>query len=219
VNVWKLALNIGIVAVTIVVIRACLPQPSFIGNQSQPASGQDIVIIPMTGIPPAFLKVLERELEEQHNTDVLMTTAMGKGDDMLLPDKVQYDATYLAGAGREIRARIHREHAFLIVLTNEDINYSESGFRYVFSAHYGDVSVVSLARINDMNFGVVPGIIAVPAMFTKMQERALKLINKAVGYGLYGYEASSDIDSVMYGPIMGPDDLDRVGSWYQQESG
>jgi hypothetical protein len=51
-------------------------------------------------------------------------------------------------------------------------------------------------------------------MFSKMQERALKLINKAIGYGVYGYEASSDINSVMYGPIMGPDDLDRVGSWY-----
>jgi hypothetical protein len=73
-----------------------------------------------------------------------------------------------------------------------------------------------LARITDMNFGVIPGIIAVPVMFRKMQARALKLINKAVGCGVYGYEASSNIDSVMYGPIMGPDDLDRVGIWYQQ---
>jgi predicted Zn-dependent protease len=215
-NAWKVVLNIGIVAVTIVVIRACLPQPSYIGNQAHTAAGETIVIMPMAGIPPAFLKALERELEEQHNTDILVTTAMGKGDEMLMPDQGQYDASYLAGLGLEIAKRIHRENSFLIVLTNEDINYPESGFRYVYSAHYGDISVVSLARINDMNFGVIPGIIAVPAMFSKMQERALKLINKAVGYGVYGYEASSNLDSVMYGPIMGPDDLDRVGTWYQQ---
>jgi hypothetical protein len=47
-----------------------------------------------------------------------------------------------------------------------------------------------------------------------MQERALKILNKAIGYGVYGYEVSSNVDSVMYGPIMEPDDLDYVGDWY-----
>ena len=47
-----------------------------------------------------------------------------------------------------------------------------------------------------------------------MQERALKIINKSIGHGIYNYEASANIESVMYGPIMGPADLDKVGSWY-----
>ena len=213
-NAWKVVLNIGIVVVTVLVIRACLPQPSYIGNQAYSTAGQNIVIIPMVGIPPAFLAALEAKLEEQHDTDILITTAMGKGDEMLLPNQNQYDASYLAGVGLEIGKRINRDNAFLIVLTNEDINYPDSGLRYVYSSHFGEISVVSLARINNLNFGVVPGIIAVPAMFSKMQERALKLINKAIGYGVYGYEASSNMDSVMYSPIMGPEDLDRVGTWY-----
>ena len=213
-NPWKVILNISLVAVAAVVIRACLPEPVHIGNQARAPSGEKIVIIPMAGIPGAFLEALELKLDEQHHTDVLVTTEMGKGDEMLLPDRQQFNANYLAQLGLEIGQRIGRENAYIIVLTNEDINNPDSGLRYVYSSHYGDVSVVSLARINDRNFGVVPGLISVPAMFSKMQERALKLINKAIGYGVYGYEASSDINSVMYGPIMGPDDLDRVGSVY-----
>jgi hypothetical protein len=172
------------------------------------------VIIAMTGIPPDFLIRLKNALAEQHGTDILVTTALGKGDEMLLPGGDQYNASYLAAVGFELAQRMRTESAFIIVLTNEDINTPDSGFRYVYSSHYQGVSAASLARINSMNFGVVPAIFQIPGMLIKMQERALKIINKAIGYGLYGYEISSDVDSVMYGPIMGPDDLDRIGNWY-----
>ena len=199
---------------TIFAIKLFLPEAAHVGNQGHSTADQTIVIIPMSGIPTVFLKSIEQKLEEQHNTNVLVTTAMGKGDEMLISNKDQFNANYLAALGRDIGNRIHRENAFFIVLTNEDINYPDSGFRYVYSAHYEGISVASLARINNMNYGVIPRIIQIPEMFTKMQERTLKILNKAIGYGVYGYEASSNVGSVMYGPIMGPDDLDRVGSWY-----
>ena len=199
---------------TIFAIKIFLPKTAHVGNQGHSTADQTIVIIPMSGIPTIFLKSIEQKLEEQHNTNVLVTTAMGKGDEMLISNKDQFNANYLAALGLDIGNRIHRENAFFIVLTNEDINYPDSGFRYVYSAHYEGISVASLARINNMNYGVIPRIIQIPEMFTKMQERTLKILNKAIGYGVYGYEASSNVGSVMYGPIMGPDDLDRVGNWY-----
>lgn len=199
---------------TIFAIKIFLPKTAHVGNQGHRTADQTIVIIPMSGIPTVFLKSIEHKLEEQHNTNVLVTTAMGKGDEMLISNKDQFNANYLAALGLDIGNRIHRENAFFIVLTNEDINYPDSGFRYVYSAHYEGISVASLARINNMNYGVIPRIIQIPEMFTKMQERTLKILNKAIGYGVYGYEASSNVGSVMYGPIMGPDDLDRVGNWY-----
>lgn len=221
-NTKQIIINLAILGVTIIAINLFLPKTAHIflpktahiGNKHHSAAEQTIVIIPMAGIPIAFLTKLEKKLEKQHKTDVQVTTALGKGDEMLIPNKDQYNANYLAALGLEIGNRIQREGAFFIVLTNEDINYPDSGFRYVYSAHYEGISVASLARINYMNFGVTPRIIQIPEMFTKMQERALKIVNKAIGYGVYGYEASSNIGSVMYGPIMGPDDLDRVGNWY-----
>lgn len=70
---------------------------------------------------------LELKLEAQHDTDILVTTEMGKGDEMLLPDREQFNANYLAQLGLEIAQRIGRENAYIIVLTNEDINNPEQG--------------------------------------------------------------------------------------------
>lgn len=203
-----------LVIVPLVTVKFLFPEQVGLGNKDHDVDGQKIVIVPTAGVPLAFLWSLEETLEAQHETDVLVTTALGKGGEMLLPGGDQLTASYLASVGKEIAERIGREDAFVILLTNEDINYPKSGLRYVYSSHYEGVSVVSLARINVMNLGVVPNLIEVPGMFSIMKKRALKLINKAIGYGYYGYDASSNIDSVMYGPIMGPDDLDRVGSWY-----
>jgi len=168
----------------------------------------------MAGIPTKFLQSLRNTLEEQHKTNVLVTTDMGKDKELLIEGSDQYNSNFLAVIGKNIGKNIRRDGAFLIVLTNEDINYPDSGLRYVYSAHYEGLSVVSLARINPFNFGIDLNLISIPEKFFKMKERALKLINKSIGFGVYGYEASSNIKSVMYGPIMGPADLDKVGAWY-----
>jgi len=211
----KLGIEIFLLIFTILVIRACLPVKSHLGNGEHKILEQKIVIIPMTGMPMLFLQSLEKTLEQQHQADILVTTAMGKGEEMLLKNSDQYDATYLANLGLDIGKRIKRKNAFIIVLTNEDINYSKSGLRYVFSSHYDGVSVISLARVNPINFGANISLIEVPIIQQRTLDRAIKLINKAIGYGLYEYEASSNINNVMYGPIMSLDDLDQVGSWYQ----
>jgi len=213
-NTRKAVVNIAILILTLIAIRACLPQKVNLGNTNHHSAGQKIVIIPTEGIPTLFLHEVERRLEEAHKTDVLITTAMGVGDEMLMPNN-QYNANLLATTGDNIAARIGRKKSFIIVLTNEDINYPNSGLRFVFSAHYdGEISVISLARTDKMTRGVLPSIVQVPILFNKMQDRALKLINKAIGFGVYNYKTSSNFDSVMYGPIMGIDDLDNIGDWY-----
>ena len=133
---------------------------------------------------------------------------------MLLKKSKQYNAGILAAVGLDIRSQIGNNDAYAIFLTNEDINVSDSGYNYVFSAHYENITVISLARTNPLNFGVIPKVIDVPFMFDKMKNRALKLINKSIGYGLYEYEALSNLKSVMYGPVLSLRDLDRVGDWY-----
>ena len=74
-------------------------------------------------------------------------------------------------------------------------------------ANYRGLSVVSTARIDPINYNL-------PKDEKLRDERLMKLINKAIGLQVYKYKVSSDMSSVMYGPIMGVEDLDRVGSWY-----
>lgn len=211
----KIIVSVVIMVITYILIKFLFPEITEIGNQSHTTQDQKLIIMPMSGVPPVFLTALEKQLELQHKVDVLVTTVMGKGDEMLIPGKNQFNSSYLASVGVKVGDGLDRPGAFYIVLTNEDINYVGSGLRFVYSAHYDGISVISLARINEMNFGVIPELIEIPSMFLKMQERALKLINKAIGYGVYHLDASSNINDVMYGPIMSVEDLDKVGDWYE----
>jgi len=95
----KLGVEIFLIIFTILVIRACLPVKSHLGNSEHKISEQRIVIVPMTGMPMLFLQSLEETLEQRHQTDILVTTMMGKGEEMLLKNSDQYDATYLANLG------------------------------------------------------------------------------------------------------------------------
>lgn len=210
----RMLVSLGVVILTIVVWRTLLPEKSQLGSRDFPATQYAVVIVPMAGVPSSFVSTLEKELETDHQFEVRVTTHMGKGAEMKIKDTGQYHSGYLAKQGLEIAQRTGNQDSFVIVLTNEDINTPDSGLRYNYSTHYEGVSVVSLARINPSNLLLLPNLYQIPTMYIKMTERALKIVNKAIGYGVYGYEASSDWNSVMYSPIMGPDDLDRVGEWY-----
>jgi len=209
-----IAIRVLIFIIVVLLIRLYFPEKSRIGNQNQYRENLKIVIIPMAGIPIDFKNSLRDALEEQHKGEVLVTTEFGRDVSMVLPGSGQYNSNLLASRGGKIAEDVGVGNAFIVVLTNEDINQPDSGLRYSFSAHYNGLSVVSLARINPQNFGVTLDLISIPIEFQIMKKRALKLLNKSIGYGLYGYEASSDINSVMYGPIMGIDDLDKVGAGF-----
>ena len=191
------------------------PRGVELGNSSFDPGLQRVVIIPSGAIPYGFLRNLERVLEEQHKFDVLISPEMGLDENWRISQTSQYNAPHLAQRGMELLHQMGRPHAFCIVLTNEDINDAESGLRYLFSEHFQGVSVVSLARLNPESFGPVTiDLVSLPLLFNSLTDRAVKVINKAIGLGVYGYKPSSDLGSVMYGPIMGVDDLDRVAHWY-----
>jgi predicted Zn-dependent protease len=207
--------RILIIALTLYLAWLYLPGKSDLGNVSHTTQNQKIAIIPTGNIPLRFLQNLESRLEEQHGVDVLVTTEMGLSEGWIFPEQNQYNANYLAAYGKQILDSLRREGMYGIVLTNEDMNFPDSGLRFVFSANYEGVSVVSLARINPANIGVTVSLISLPVVFDMTTTRALKLINKSLGRALYGYEVSNNRSSVMYGPIMSLSDLDSVGDWYE----
>jgi predicted Zn-dependent protease len=207
-----------IVVVTLLVAWVFWPRGTKLGNESYNTSNQRVVIIPSGSIPLGFLRNLERALEEQHGFNVLISPEMGLDAKWRIPETQQYNASLLAQQGLTLLRNMDRANAFCIILTNEDINDPDSGLRFLFSAHFEGVSVVSLARLNPESFGPVKkDVLSLPFLFNTLTDRTLKVINKAVGLGLYGYTQSSDTNSVMYGPIMGVSDLDRIGRWYQKQ--
>jgi|GEM_PF-1924978 len=214
-DIKRFLIRLGIALLTIVVIRALLPKKTVLGSAPTNTAPTKLVIIPTEGIPAVFLQDLKSILEKQHKLRILVSTEMGVPSEGRIADSNQYNSHILASAGSSVLNSLKRDGAYGLVLTNEDINYPYSGLNFVFSSHYQGLSVVSLARVNPQNFGVNVDLIRLPYIYEQTMTRSLKLINKGLGRGYYGYKISSNRNSVMFGPIMGLDDLDSIGTWYE----
>lgn len=168
-----------------------------------------IYLLPMEGISPELALSVAKDIESRHKLKTKVTTTMGKDPSMFNAERQQYTANEIAKEADQIVKRIKRpdEQPFILVLTPYDINAREFNLRFLFAAHLKGISVVSTARIDPVNYGQ-------PRDDKLRDDRLLKLINKAIGQQILGYPISSDRKSVMYGPIMGLDDLDAIGREY-----
>lgn len=101
---------------------------------------------------------------------------------------------------------------YRLFITARDINTQSGGFRYQFSMHSPDLrcSVVSMARL----FELVDG---EPRLTNRTGERTVKLAKRAVGELHLGWQRSTDPDDLMYAPLMGLEDLDRIGNTHREE--
>lgn len=182
-----------------------------LGNSFHDKSDSKVVLMPVGDFPSRPLAIIAASLEEKHGFSVSTFTNMGVDGSMYNTARRQYVTNEIArGAGKIL---VSNGHQFcdkaVIVLTNKDINTADFRLRYVFSSHFHGacLSVISTARINPVNFGGSPN-------DRLVMDRLMKLINKAIGFHHYDLEVATNKESVMYGPIMSPMDLDEVGIWY-----
>ncbi len=183
-----------------------------LGNTGFDTEKAKVILIPMEGVSVQEVDLLASYIEARHKVRVRTYTTLGKNARMYNSDKQQFVAEEIAGAaGQALRdngdANLDKA---VIVLAKDDINTGDFRLRYVFSSHFDKarLSVISAARINPVNYGLPPDV-------ELTRHRLVKLINKSLGLNLYGYPISTDRRSVMYGPIMSPDDLDGIGEWYE----
>lgn len=188
------------------------PEKVPLGNTGFSTEEAKVILIPMEGINAQEVDRLASYIEARHKVRVRTYTTLGKNAGMYNGDKQQFVAEMIADAAWDAlrgQGDANLDKA-VIVLTKDDINTSDFRLRYVFSSHFDKarLSVISAARINPVNYNLPPD----PEL---TRHRLEKLINKSLGLNLYGYPISSDRRNVMYGPIMGPDDLDGIGEWYE----
>ena len=182
-----------------------------LGNTTHSVAPSKVVLIPLDGFDLRDVNEIADYIEKQHKVHVSTYTHMGKNPAMFNAEKQQYLSEEIAQAAWRV---LHDNgdadlSKAVIVLTRDDINTGDFRFRYFFSNHFEDLklSVISTARIDPINYGL-------PADHDLKIRRLEKLVNKSLGLHLYGYKNGTDKSSVMYGPIMGVEDLDSVGDWY-----
>jgi len=110
----------------------------------------------------------------------------------------------------EMLKRRYPEHArspqsILIGITEGDMYIREVNWRFAFARRDGDrFAIVSSARMDPVSFGFLPD-------DELLQTRLRKMLSKNIGIMYYKLPQKSDRRSVMFGPILGIDDLDSMG--------
>ena len=168
----------------------------------------DVLLLPADDFSEAYAAHLGERLHELTGLSVRTTLAVGLGRVQLFPDRPQYDAQTLVETATPAIDRLRAQYGAVpvILLTQRDINARERSTRFSFAQHYPGwrVSVVSSARL-------LPGPLIGRASDATLETRLLKFLLRSVGQQVYRLPRDTDIDSVMYAPIMSLSDLDRMG--------
>ena len=197
---------------TLTVIISCSSNPPpVLGNKNYDSKPAKIIIIPMDGVDNNLINNVSNYIQDKHNLKTKVYPHMGYSDKMFNPETEQYYAEAIASAAVSVFASTSTtiSDKAIIVITDKDINHKRSTLRFVFSSHYNkfNLSVISTARINTNNYGLDPD-------GDLLTSRLYKLVNKSLGLNYYKYKQTNDRSSVMYGPILGVQDLDVIGDWY-----
>lgn len=166
--------------------------------------------MPLAGFPMEMARELEQTCSSELSLNVRTTVHAGRPKSMfassgqLIAEQVMTDLhTPLT------RLPQKSDKTVIVVLTSDDLNAADSGLRYVFAAHDEDrhVSIVSTARMRESFYGLQedPG---------KTKGRLYKMVKKTIGIQYYRYARSTDLNSVMYSPVMSLGDLDAQGVRY-----
>lgn len=170
----------------------------------------DVVVyfLPLDDFNTDVSASLAQHFSQEFGVCMKSALPMGTGELRPFEGTQQYAAEDILMLAKPVLERLPGQapNASYILLTNRDINMRPRNFRYMFSSHDSALraSVVSTARMTE------PGDFSQRAA-SLLADRFSKMIRRAIGEIQFGWKRSSNIGDVMYSPIMGVDDLDRIG--------
>jgi len=104
-----------------------------------------------------------------------------------------------------LRDPAHRT-AYIAIIA-DDMYHEHSAWNYTLALNFSNrISIVATDRL-------LPNGIFNKEVASKIYgERQYKLLKRMIGLQFYGYERSSDPTSLLFSPLMGIDDLDRMST-------
>ena len=172
-----------------------------------------VYVVPLDDFPEEYAANVARALASQLGIRVRAGMRLPPLRIPVLPATGQYAGEALLERAVRASARLPGMGAdtYRLFLTTRDINSQSGGFRFQFSMHSPDLkcSVLSMARLVELENGE-------PRISQRTGERTIKLAKRAVGELHLGWRRSSDPDDLMYAPLMGLEDLDRIGNEHRE---
>jgi len=175
-----------------------------------------VYVVPLDDFPEALSATVAQALAQQLGLRVRAGMRLPPLRIPVLPGSDQYAGEALLDRADRASKRLPGlgPDTYRLFLTVRDINAQAGGFRFQFSMHNRalNCSVVSMARLFEFVDGEV-------RLTNLAGARAVKLAKRAVGELHLGWQRSTDPSDLMYAPLMGLEDLDRIGTEHREEAG
>jgi len=169
----------------------------------------NVYLIPLNDFPEDIAAQMGRDLSKEFGLWVKGTIAMGTQGLIPMPGTQQFAAEDIFEQAKTVMQRLPEadDNTYFIFLTNRDLNTRSRNFRFQFSHHDKACrcSVISAARMH-------PEPENSPGNRQLLESRFVKMTKRAIGQMYLGWERSSDINDLMYSPIMSLDDIDHLGN-------
>ena len=185
---------------------AILPPP-------RPAAGQErrtIYFVPLGPGASASARDLASHFRQTYKLSTSVLPELPLADPRLQDDaRFQLIAEELVGYMARKHPKLSWEPGAVVIgVTAQDMYVRALTFNFAFTYYEGDrFGVLSTARMD-------PAWSADPANPDLLRKRARKAATRVVGFLYYGYREMPDKRSVMFGPVLSIDDLDRLRDDY-----
>lgn len=176
-------------------------------GQGHPLDSVPVYLVPLDDFPEELASALAKSLQQSLDFRVKASLRLPPLKIATLPGTSQLIAEdiLLQGAAASVRLPEASPTTYRVFLTLKDINSRSANLRFQFSSHNKalNCSVVSLARLLEYADGR-------PVLTRLSSVRLLKMTKRAIGEMYLGWSRSPNPADIMYSPLMGLDDLDRI---------
>ncbi len=175
----------------------------------------DVYVVPMDDFPEDKAAEIANVMADDMQLWVKSSVRLGNLYASKLPGTNQLIAEEIIEKSQPIIRRFANssEKTYFLILTTRDINLSAGNLRFVFASHNKgyNSSVVSLHRmVNYIN--------GTPVFDEITKSRLYKMMKRSIGEMRFGWQRTTNINDIMYAPIMSLDDLDRMGLQHLEEN-
>jgi predicted Zn-dependent protease len=185
------------------------------GWERPSAPPHDLYFVPVGDVPAALMSALVAGVEQTLGIPVTVLSGVSVEPTMFDPARSQLIAEQLIAAVRTGHPTVARNpRARVIAVTAQDMYIkARSQWRFAFSlrSNENSVAVVSYARMDSAYLRITPD-------EELLRSRLRKMIFKNIGMMCYRLPVSRDPRSVLYGNVLGLDDLDYMSEFFEPRS-
>jgi len=185
---------------------AALATGAHAAGTQHPLDAVAVYLVPLDDFPEEMAATLAKILQADLKIRIRSSLRLPPLDIPTLPGTDQAISEELLRLALPASQAWTGNESYRVFLTLRDINTRSGNFRYQFSTHAPRqrCSVVSLARLLDYEGGA-------PRMTERSALRLHKMVKRAIAELHLGWRRSPDPRDLMYAPLVGLPDIDRMG--------